>query len=494
MSTSLRPFVPPTVNMHLVPRCNYDCVFCYVPFAAFDPRDLLSVDEVGRLLAELAAHGVRKVTFAGGEPTLHPQLAKLLRLTAETGLVPSLVTNGRRIDEAWFDAHGPWLRWLALSFDSIQDEVSDQLGRRLKGRPSGHLAHIQRVCAWLHAWNGIRRLEHRVRLKLNVVVSALNAHEDPVPFVRECRPERMKLLQLLLVAGENDRAAGLCCSEAEFLAYSERVQVLRDAGVEVVSEKNDDMAGSYLMIDPRGQLFQRRDAGYVTSSPILDVGLHEALRQIGGVDRERFVGRGGDYDSGMVPTGNRPYLVAVEGLDGSGKSTVARQLAERLGAALIENPPQGWKAERTAADRADEVTRRAFYLRGNRAATAEAEAILSSGRPVVMDRSAASTLAFGEATAGRVASGSLWPTDLRRPDLLVLLNVPEDVRLDRIASRQAWTTEERALAADEGFRGRVLAGYAAFGALAVDARRPVDAVVAAVIGLVRTGTTTGGGR
>jgi radical S-adenosyl methionine domain-containing protein 2 len=480
--------------MHLVPRCNYDCVFCYVPFAAFDPRDLLSVDAVARLLAELAAHGVRKVTFAGGEPTLHPRLADLLRLTAETGLVPSLVTNGRRIDEAWFDAHGPWLRWLALSFDSIQDEISDQLGRRLKGRAGGHLAHVQRVCTWLHAWNVVRPLERRLRLKLNVVVTALNAHEDAVPFIRRCHPERLKLLQLLLVAGENDRAAGLSCSDAEFLGYSARTQALRDEGVEVVSENNDDMAGSYLMIDPRGQLFQRRDGGYVTSSPILDVGLLEALRQVGGVDRERFVGRGGDYDSGTVPTGNRPYLVAIEGLDGSGKSTVARRLTERLEATLVENPPRGWKTERTAADRADEVTRRAFYLRGNRAATAEAEATLSSGRPVVMDRSAASTLAFGEATAGRVAAASSWPADLRRPDLLVLLNVPEDVRLERIAGRQTWTTEERTLAADGAFRRRVLEGYAAFGAIEIDARRPVEAVVDEVIGLVRAGTTTTGGR
>ena len=109
-----------------------------------------------------------------------------------------------------------------------------------------------------------------------------------------------------------------------------------------------------------------------------------------------------------------------------------------------------------------------------------------------MDRSAASTAAFGAAADGRVADHEDWPEGVRRPDLPILLSVPESVRQERIGGRgRAQTAEERRLARDLAFRERVLAGYRAAGAVIIDAARPVEAIVDEIAQLVADGLTAG---
>lgn len=482
-------FVPATANLHIFPVCNYACRFCYDQFAGYSPKDILSLGQLDEIFALLAQDGVRKLTLAGGEPTLHPQLREVMVRIVQAGLVPAIVTNGRRIDADWLERHGPLLRWLALSCDSVDDGVSNALGRRLRSTPGGHVDHVREVFRLVHVWNSIRPVGRRLRLKLNMVVTALNACEDPSGFIRDCRPERVKVMQMLPVRGENDNATDLLCPDTEFADYVARLGSLASDGVEITPEGNTFMSGSYLMIDPRGCLFQLRDGGYVRSRPLLEVGLLRALEEIGGVDAERFRNRGGEYDAGEVPAGNLPYLIAIEGLDGTGKSTVARALAERLGTQVVLNPPRGWCDQRSQADQSGELARRAFYLRANVAALVEADALRARGHAVVMDRSFASTLVYGEASAGRIAEPSGWPADLAKPDLLVVLEVPEDIRLRRLGTRTRLTVEERALATDEAFRLRVASGYRAVGVRLVDATCSVDAIVNQIVGLVRDGVS-----
>lgn len=182
----------------------------------------------------------------------------------------------------------------------------------------------------------------------------------------------------------------------------------------------------------------------------------------------------------------RPVLVAVEGLDGSGKSTTTQALARALEAVLITNPPESFRAQRAAADRQDEAARRAYYREANFAAQREADGHRALGRAVVFDRSFASTAAFASATAGEVASADAWPASLERPDLIVLLEVDEETRCARIDSRGGeGTSEEQRLRNDEAFRTRVLQGLKALGAIPVDASRPVEEVVAQILSLLR---------
>lgn len=118
--------IPETVNLHLWPRCNQGCTYCFERFR--DVRGSMPNRSWMRLLDHLSERGVRRVNFAGGEPTLHPKLEELLMHARDIGLKASIVTNAHRLTDQML-SH---LDVVALSIDSNDDAVSARLGRRVK--------------------------------------------------------------------------------------------------------------------------------------------------------------------------------------------------------------------------------------------------------------------------------------------------------------------------------------------------------------------------
>jgi dTMP kinase len=201
-------------------------------------------------------------------------------------------------------------------------------------------------------------------------------------------------------------------------------------------------------------------------------------------------------------------LIALEGIDGCGKSTQARLLADRLGAQLTfepgatrlggslrtllldrDQPPVSGRAEALlmAADRAQHV----------------AEVVrpaLDAGTWVVTDRFSASTLAYQGYGRGldRTELDPLigWATGGLTPDLTVLIEVP--VELAR--ARRGDGDEDRLELEGEQFQRRVAEGYhrlaeeAVTPWLVVDGTGPVEEVAAAVWAGVegRLAAATGG--
>lgn len=223
--------LPPTVNMHCIGHCDHACHYCYARFAKAQTK--LPLEEARRILASLATRGVDRITFAGGEPTLHPRLLEMLMAGSELGLVANVVTNGSRIDRGWCRTHFPWLRWLTVSCDSEFAATNDAHGRRPRKRLAvARPAAEQTVCiaGWLHEWNAVRPTAAQVRLKINIVVTRVNARERPARWLRSLAPTRIKLMQQVIVRGENDDAAELCCDDLEFAEYARRVSAGRGRG------------------------------------------------------------------------------------------------------------------------------------------------------------------------------------------------------------------------------------------------------------------------
>jgi radical S-adenosyl methionine domain-containing protein 2 len=171
--------------------------------------------------------------------------------------------------------------------DSAIVEVQFRLGRG-KGN---HVAQSLENARHLHALS--------IRIKLNSVITRLNHHEDMSAFVRQVRPDRWKIFQVLPVAGQNDgKVTPLLISAVEFQRFVDRHQHLRSAGVTLAPETNDDMTGSYAMIDPLGRFFSNVGGRHHYSRPILEVGARAAFGDVA-YDAERFARRGGLYDWGV---------------------------------------------------------------------------------------------------------------------------------------------------------------------------------------------------
>ncbi len=160
-------------------------------------------------------------------------------------------------------------------------------------------------------------------------------------------------------------------------------------------------------------------------------------------------------------------LIALEGIDGCGKTTQARLLAERLGALLTfepgatrlgaslrslvlerDQPPVGQRTEALlmAADRAQHV---AELIRP----------ALDQGTWVITDRFSGSTLAYQGYGRGLDLADLehliAWATDGLVPDLTVLVDVPLAVA----SARRTGTTADRFEAEGDGFQQRVADGF-----------------------------------
>ncbi|MCY3619476.1 MAG: dTMP kinase [Acidimicrobiaceae bacterium] len=191
-------------------------------------------------------------------------------------------------------------------------------------------------------------------------------------------------------------------------------------------------------------------------------------------------------------------LIAVEGVDASGKSTQARMLAGSLGAEFTFQ---------FGATGVGEVIRRVLLDPANDSVDDRTEALLiiadkaqhvaeivgpalASGRDVVTDRFTASTLAYqgygrgldlGELTAMmRFATGGL------EPDLNVLMDLPPEQAWQRLGS-----SVDRFEGQGREFLDRVRNGYLALAAAdperwaVVDAAGTTDDVAARILTVVR---------
>lgn len=271
---------PVSINWTITTCCNYRCKYCFAHFPELQHCPILSFDQMRQVPPLLADAGCQKLTFVGGEPTLHPLLPELLNISKEIGLTTMLVSNGSTLTPSFIRKLEPALDWLCLSVDSQFEDVQLKMGRG-----SGpHVAQTLRNVALVR--------ETRIRLKLNTVVTRNNLEEDMSGFVESLWPWRWKVFQFLPIQGENDSVASeLAVSEEEFNSFKDRHSQLPVA----VFENNKDMTGSYVMLSPQGQFFSNFNGVYRYSESILDRSVHLALEQVGW-DKERFLDRGGLYD------------------------------------------------------------------------------------------------------------------------------------------------------------------------------------------------------
>lgn len=180
-------------------------------------------------------------------------------------------------------------------------------------------------------------------------------------------------------------------------------------------------------------------------------------------------------------------FIAVEGADGTGKSTQARLLAERLGALFTREPggtPLGERIRDLVLDPAGDAPvdrAEALLMAAARAQHVDVVVVpaLASGQDVVSDRYVASSIAYqghGRGLgAGPVAEVNEFATGGLAPDLVVLIEVGTPVAGGRLGDDRDGELDRIERAGDD-LQAKVVDAYRVMAAADPDRWVVVDGV------------------
>ena len=148
------------LRVSVTDRCNFRCPYCMprekfgTGFPFLERKEILSFEEIARLVGIFVGMGVEKVRLTGGEPLLRQDLPELVAtLAAIPGLRElALTTNGSLLGRLAAPLKAAGLHRLTVSLDTLDpgrfEALSDTvvpLAQVLEGLEAAHLAGFQNV-------------------------------------------------------------------------------------------------------------------------------------------------------------------------------------------------------------------------------------------------------------------------------------------------------------------------------------------------------------
>ncbi|MDA1127582.1 MAG: GTP 3',8-cyclase MoaA [Chloroflexi bacterium] len=126
------------LRISVTDRCNFRCPYCmpaeiYGEAYEFLPRaDILTFEELTRLVGIFAELGIVKLRVTGGEPLMRNELPQLLNmLTSVDGIEDlTLTTNGYLLSQFAQQLKDAGLNRITVSLDSLDDEVFKTMNGR----------------------------------------------------------------------------------------------------------------------------------------------------------------------------------------------------------------------------------------------------------------------------------------------------------------------------------------------------------------------------
>ncbi len=150
------------IGLEITNRCNYACIHCLRADIAprkdlppelqnaigpTNPRLDLSLEIVKKLIEEARPFNVPQVSFTGGEPTIHPDFAEMVRMFYEAGYQFGMVTNGTRFEKT-FEIVKPYqdkLFGFCFSMDGATEQTMDFIREKNSFRKSMQAISVCKV-------------------------------------------------------------------------------------------------------------------------------------------------------------------------------------------------------------------------------------------------------------------------------------------------------------------------------------------------------------
>ena len=120
------------LRVSVTDRCNFRCIYCMAEDMTFVPKsEVLSLEEIYRLVASFVSLGVHKVRLTGGEPLVRHNICWLAeQLGALPGLNQlALTTNAALLPKYAVELKQAGVTRLNISIDTLQEDTFTHLTR-----------------------------------------------------------------------------------------------------------------------------------------------------------------------------------------------------------------------------------------------------------------------------------------------------------------------------------------------------------------------------
>ncbi|MDO8349033.1 MAG: GTP 3',8-cyclase MoaA [Planctomycetota bacterium] len=198
------------LRLSVTDRCNLRCQYCMPEeeYVWLPKPNVLTFEEIARLVAVFVSLGVDKVRVTGGEPLLRHDLPVLMRMLAATAGIGDLAmtTNGVLLREHAGALHAAGLHRVTVSLDTL-----DPVTFRMLSRRDDHARVLDGIAA-------LREVGF-TDLKLDtVVIAGVNDHELPrlLAYARGIGAE-LRLIEYMDVGGATKWSPERVVSRARML-------------------------------------------------------------------------------------------------------------------------------------------------------------------------------------------------------------------------------------------------------------------------------------
>lgn len=158
--------VKPIVVWNITRRCNLKCRHCYSESEDRSYEGEFSSEEVLRVLDDLADFRAPVILFSGGEPTIRPDILRLIQESRQRGLRPVVSTNGTLIEQEMAGGlRDAGAAYVGVSLDGIEERNDS-----FRGVPGAYQRGLM----------GIRNCQEQgVKTGLRFTITRYNREEIP---------------------------------------------------------------------------------------------------------------------------------------------------------------------------------------------------------------------------------------------------------------------------------------------------------------------------
>lgn len=209
------------VFCYITSKCNAKCIMCYMG-EQYDKCGHVPINVIAERLLRYRNRGAHKVTFLGGEPTIHPQIKEIICITKEIGFeYVRVTTNGMFRPDLLKTPEFSLVNTIAFSVDGYTQELNNAL------RVNTDLSTI------LNNMKLARDLGFDVRVNSTVTSLNIDKVEDLIGLVIKNGTRQVNLnIVFLEGSAENKDDLGIT-QEQWFNTYHQLLELQKKVNIEI---------------------------------------------------------------------------------------------------------------------------------------------------------------------------------------------------------------------------------------------------------------------